>query len=190
LSALRAGHPFPAGRFMVLISVRGWVYPRVIVLLKGLGKLKKIHFIWSRTRFRGHAVALWLTLHAWTHEAIFSASLAELDSRLTAVLEFWNSAAVSQSRVRVTLRLAVYRQAVCLGAKPLRTTTSIFFNWTLGGYSPYVIFSLTCEWVCRLQLLLILASAVILRSKSILNWTHPNLEGQAPVYISLRNRVA
>jgi hypothetical protein len=54
-------------------------------------------------------------------------------------------------------------------------------------------------WVCRLQLLLVLASAVILRSES--RGTHdyillsqirdsPNLEDQVPVYISPRNRVA
>jgi hypothetical protein len=52
--------------------------------------------------------------------------------------------------------------------------------------------------VCRLQLLLVLASAVILRSE--FRGTHyhillseirdsPNLEGQAPVFISPRNRV-
>jgi hypothetical protein len=32
---------YPAGRFFVLISVRGWVDPKVIVQLEGLGKLKK-----------------------------------------------------------------------------------------------------------------------------------------------------
>jgi hypothetical protein len=54
-------------------------------------------------------------------------------------------------------------------------------------------------WVCRLQLLLALARALILGSES--RETHnkivlsqirdsPNLEGQVPVFISPRNRVA
>jgi hypothetical protein len=57
--------------------------------------------------------------------------------------------------------------------------------------------SLTRGRVCRLQLLLALANAVIHASKS--HWTHillfqirdsPNLEGQVPVFISRKNRVA
>jgi hypothetical protein len=103
-------------------------------------------------------------------------------------------------RVRVTLRLAVYRQSVRLGAKPLETHDQrFFFQLNPCGHTPYVTSSLTTGWVCCLQFLLGLASAVILRSE--FRWTHdhillsqirdsPNLEGQVPVFISPRNRVA
>jgi hypothetical protein len=59
--------------------------------------------------------------------------------------------------------------------------------------------SLTRKRVCRLQLLLVLATAVILESESRGNRDHillfqirdsPNLEGQVPVFISPRNTVA
>jgi hypothetical protein len=40
LSASRAGRPLSSGRFLILISVRGWVDPRVIIRLEGLRQLK------------------------------------------------------------------------------------------------------------------------------------------------------
>jgi hypothetical protein len=51
LSVLCAGRFLPPGRFLVLISVRGWVDPRATVRLKGLGQLKKSSgLIGNRTR--------------------------------------------------------------------------------------------------------------------------------------------
>jgi hypothetical protein len=66
-------------------------------------------------------------------------------------------------------------------------------------HSPHVTSPLTRGWVCYLQLLLSLASAVILRSESRRTRDHillsqirdsPNLEGEVPIFISPRNRVA
>jgi hypothetical protein len=51
LSALRASRHLPPGRFLILISVRDWVDPRVIVRLQELGKLKKFNDLirnWTR----------------------------------------------------------------------------------------------------------------------------------------------
>jgi hypothetical protein len=63
-------------------------------------------------------------------------------------------------RVRITLRLAVYRQSIHLGAKPLETHDQRFyFNCTLEVL-------VLRGWFCRVQLLLVLASAVILVSES------------------------
>jgi hypothetical protein len=71
-------------------------------------------------------------------------------------------------RVRVTLRLAFYRQSVRLGADPLEThgQNFIFSQLNTCGHSPYITYSLTRGWVCHLQLLLALASAFILGSES------------------------
>jgi hypothetical protein len=86
-----------------------------------------------------------------------------------------------------------------LETSPLRPTTKIFiFKLNTCDYNPYATSSLARGWVCRLQLLLALAIAVILRSES--RGTHDQmllsqirdshtLEGQVPVFISARNRV-
>jgi hypothetical protein len=83
---------------------------------------------------------------------------------------------------------------------PLRLMTSnSIFQLSTCSYSPYVPSSMTRWCVCRLQLLLVLASAVILRSES--RGTHDhillsqirdslNLQGQVPVFISPWNRMA
>jgi hypothetical protein len=84
-----------------------------------------------------------------------------------------------------------------LATSPLRITTSIFSQLYTCGHRPYITSSLTRGWVCRLQLLRALASAVIIRSESHGTHDHivlsqvrdfPKLEGQVPVFISPRNR--
>jgi hypothetical protein len=100
----------------------------------------------------------------------------------------------------VTLRLAVYRKSFCLGAKPLETQDKYFvFQLNTCGYSPYVTSSLMRRWVSSLQLILALASVVILGSESSGTDDHillpqiPNslkLEDQVPVFTSPKNRVA
>jgi hypothetical protein len=86
-----------------------------------------------------------------------------------------------------------------LAPSPLRLKTSIFFQLYICDHSPYVKYSLTRGWVCLLQLLLVIASAVILRSESLGThdhillsqiWDSPKLEGKVPVFISPRNMVA
>jgi hypothetical protein len=76
-----------------------------------------------------------------------------------------------------------------LAPSPLRLTARIFFQLNTCDCSPYVTSSLTRGWVCRLQLLLILASAFILRSESRKTHDHillsqirdsPKLEPRSP----------
>jgi hypothetical protein len=72
LWALWDGCPLPPGRFLVPISVRGWVDPRVTVWLEGLGQLKNLTSLklsvtcwYLSTRLHGamsrKTVILWLT---------------------------------------------------------------------------------------------------------------------------------
>jgi hypothetical protein len=49
VASLRAGHLLPSGRFLVLISVRGWVDSTAIVRLEGFGELEKSDDIGNRT---------------------------------------------------------------------------------------------------------------------------------------------
>jgi hypothetical protein len=85
-----------------------------------------------------------------------------------------------------------------LAKSPFRLTTSnLIFQLNTCGYSLYVTSSLTRGWVWRLQLLLVLASAVVLRSESRGIYDHillsqiqdsPNLGGQVPAFISLHEQ--
>jgi hypothetical protein len=78
-----------------------------------------------------------------------------------------------------------------LAASPLTLTTSIFFQLNTYGHSFHITSSLTRGWACRLQLLLVLSSAVILRPESrgihdhiLLSQIREsfNLEVQVPVF--------
>jgi hypothetical protein len=87
-----------------------------------------------------------------------------------------------------------------LATSPFRTTTRDFlFQLNTCFHSAYEAYPLTRGWVCILQLLLVIASAVILRSDSggardhispSQNRDSPNLVGQVLVFLSPRNRVA
>jgi hypothetical protein len=104
----------------------------------------------------------------------------------------------SKSELHYDWRLAAIQ--FVLAPSPLRLTTSnFFFQLNTCGHSRYVTSSLTRGWVCPLQLLLILASAVNRESESRGTHNHillpqirdfSNLEGQVPVFISPTNRVA
>jgi hypothetical protein len=70
-------------------------------------------------------------------------------------------------RVRVTLRLAVYRQSVRLGTEPLETHgQNLFSQLNTCCHSPYITSSRKRGWFSHLQLLLALGSAFILGSNS------------------------
>jgi hypothetical protein len=63
----------------------------------------------------------------------------------TELSQFFSAKSQSQGY----LRLAVCRQSVLLGVKPLETHEQRFFELNLCGHNPYVTISLTRGWVCR-----------------------------------------
>jgi hypothetical protein len=105
---------------------------------------------------------------------------------------------ISESQLFYNWRLTANQ--FVLVTSPLRFTTRIFiFQLNTCFHNRYLTSSLKRGWVCRLQLLLVLASAVILRFESRGRHDHillsqipdsPNLEGQVLVFISPRNRMA
>jgi hypothetical protein len=75
-----------------------------------------------------------------------------MENSSDSVLPSWSFSMVSFKKVKlkVTLRLAVYRQSVRLDVKPLETHDQTFFQLNSCGNSPYVTSSLTRRWVCLL----------------------------------------
>jgi hypothetical protein len=82
---------------------------------------------------------------------------------------------------------------------PLSPTTTSFFQPNICGYIPHVTSSAMRGWVCRLQLLPTIASAVILGCESRGTDDHillsqmrdsPTWRARSPVFISLRNSEA
>jgi hypothetical protein len=118
-------------------------------------------------------------------------------------LRWWYSTppthGMSLSRIKVILRPTV-RRPVCLGVKhPSRAYDRILITVRQLRVCWCGALPLMRERVCCLQLLLVLARAVILGSESRGTRDHillsqiresPNLESQVPVFISPRNRVA
>jgi hypothetical protein len=70
-----------------------------------------------------------------------------------------------KDKLQVTLRLAVYRQLFCLGAKPLENHDQRFFNWTFAAIvlrGEDWVFSYEYTWpLVKCTYLWILASTVI-----------------------------
>jgi hypothetical protein len=123
---------------------------------------------------------------AWIECRLFSDT--DLTSGLYIVEYVWNS---QESELPYDWRFTANQ--FVLATSPSRLAASNFiFQLNTWGYSPYVTSSLTRGWVCRLQLLLVLANAIILRSESRGTHDHillsqirdfPNLEGQILVYM-------
>jgi hypothetical protein len=142
-------------------------------------------------------IKLVITLHKPLHDTlhllyciIFDCRFKRLPQFLTTVNSFSESEADLLYDWRFTANQFV------LATSPLRLRTSNFiFQLNTRCYRPYVTSPLTRGWVCRLQLLLVFDSTVILKSESdhiLLSQIRDsaNLQGQVPVFTSHRNRVA
>jgi hypothetical protein len=81
--------------------------------------------------------------HVWLKKRFFESWLVSISrsQQDTSVWSTGRSCAPVKVKVKFTLRLAVYRQLVRLGVKPLETHDHRFFQLNSCCYSPYVTFS-------------------------------------------------
>jgi hypothetical protein len=138
------------------------------------------------------------TAHTKSSQIVFTSRFLVTDPNSTLCLRPYWLANLSQL-TKLYDWLFNANQFDLVASSLILTTSNFIFQLNTCGYSPYVAPSLTRGRVCRLQLLLVLASAVILRFESHRTCDHilpsqirdsPNLEGQVPVFMSPRNRVA
>jgi hypothetical protein len=115
--------------------------------------------------FIGTSLQLQLIITAHILKSFWTTSVWRISHE--SLTNFLNARVRVRVRVRVTLRLAVYSQSVRLGAELFETHDQNYFSQlNTCDHSLYVISFLPRGLVCRLQLLLALASAFILGSES------------------------
>jgi hypothetical protein len=185
------------------------------IYMEGLNKAKRSlsgvwcfcrDLIWSTPEYESENLKLPSCMWRYCHMCEW------LQTRFELVIGF---IAHLHTQLRCWVRSSRSRRSSALGLTSSQadghfTTTSCSSNWIresqsesqilfrIGGRIPYVTSSLMRGWVCRLQLLLAFASAVILRSES--RETHgqillsqirgsSNLEEEVLIFISPRNRV-
>jgi hypothetical protein len=95
----------------------------------------------------GNGFQLWKFPFLWVAE-LSAASAISFSLLISATFNRLNQQPKAKVKVKVTLRLALYRQSLRLGAKPLETHDQRFFQLNPCDHSPYVTCSLPRRWVC------------------------------------------
>jgi hypothetical protein len=118
--------------------------------LEGIGKLKKIHLIGTRTRDLP-ACSIVPQTTTLPHAVVMYQSLLKLTLGTAA-----SSVCQSQSQSQIYFTTGgLPPNQFFFATSPLRLMTRSFFQLNTGSHNPYVASSLTRGWICRLQLLLV-----------------------------------